>query len=177
MQFKQFLIFKLVSFALCCVVLAACAQQKIVNNSQSPIAAYERYSSLLNEANQYSNSRLEEVFSSYSLRYQTEILNKREKSPTVLQHLIENYLSFPLLLKTKINHLESINNNHACLIINGKSTENEKIAFYISFVKAENWLLDAIAVEHMADYNKYFTEANCSKEFRDDFRFKEMAAQ
>jgi len=176
-QIRLLFTFRLIIVALCSVVLFGCVQLKAVNTDQRVFATYKNYSSLLNDENQYSNAQLEEIFAFYSSRYQKEILNTRKQSPEVLQHLIENYLSFPLLLKHKINHFEKISSEQACLIINAKSLENEKIAFYISFIKLDKWLIDAVAVEHLANYNQYFTEANCSKGFRDDLRFKEMMEQ
>ena len=87
-----------------------------------------------------------------------------------------NYLAFPLLIEKTLAHFEKVENHLAWLVINGKSKDNEKIAFYLSFEKVQRWLMDTVRLEPMADYNQYLKEANCSRQYLDELRFKEMMA-
>jgi len=167
---------KLLVAIFCFFALTACAQLTHKNNTII-FDSYQKYVDMLNEPNSYSNKELESIWASYSNRYQNEMLNTRQKTPELLRRLIKNYLSFPQLLKAKISHFESIDNENGCLVINGKSIENEKITFYITFVHYGNWTIDKISIEHMANYNQYIMEANCAKSFRDDLRTKEMISQ
>jgi len=158
-------------------VLTSCANTQDFSNTESIYVNFENYSGQFNENNEYSSKSLDKIFSSLTPRYQAEILNSRAKTPELLKQLTNDYLAFPLLLKENIKHFEKITNDTACLVINGKTIENEKIAFYLTYKKIDNWLIDYIKIEHMANYNQYLTEAVCDRKFLDELRFREMMAQ
>lgn len=158
-------------------LLNACASTQSSANKNLVFDSYQVYATLFNEENNYTNDKLDEIFSALTPRYQSEALNFRAKTPELIKKLVNDYLSFPLLLDKIVNHLEKVTNNHACLVINGTTKENKKIAFYLTYRKHDRWLLDYIKVEHMAGYNQYLTEALCDSQKLDELRFKEMMNQ
>lgn len=144
---------------------------------QTLYSTYKEYSTLLSGKDEYSREVAEKIFSFLSPRYQTEILNSRAKTHALLNQLVRDYLAFPLLMSKEITHYQQINGSTACLVVNGMTKENEKIALYLTFKKQKNWLIDYIRIEYLANYNQFISEAACDSKKIETFRLREMMMQ
>ena len=142
----------------CAALLMSCTL--LVKNSDL-YATFNDYSSKLNTANTYSDTEIKNLFQHFSPRYQTEVLNGREPSIETIKHLITNYFSIPLELKSTLSHYESHEQNSSCLLINAVNNKNERVSLYVAYVNQNHWLIDNFNVEYLGENEAYLKTPIC----------------
>jgi len=122
---------------------------------------YGDYATKLKSSGDYSDKELENLFQFFSPRYQTEILNGREPSTSVIRHIITKYFSTPLELKSIHDHFQVHNKNNSCLLINASNKKNERASLYITYVNKTKWLIDNVNVEYLSDQEQFLETPMC----------------
>jgi len=97
------------------------------------------------------------VYSKYFSSTITDKINNKNKS----QLLFSKYMF------KELSHFESSSGNRGCLTINGLSTKNEAVAFYLEY-KNENgkWLISDIDVSFLEGVKNHHSKTLCPKEIR-----------
>lgn len=143
------------------VLIAACSVNAEKKTSQGLYAAYNQYTVLFVNNKTFTDSELNAIFSHVSPRYQNYLLNSREKTPDVLKHLINEYLDLPNNFSNEVSHFEKHSNGYSCLLINELTHDQQKVALYIKYVNAKQWLFDNVIIEFPAEDEKFLQELIC----------------
>ena len=123
--------------------------------------AYTNYAAKLKVDNSYTEVELKTIFQQLSPRYQTELLNSRDETPDVINHLLGNYLNAPIKVENILSHFEVSDFNYSCLLVNGISNKKERVSLYFRYINSNSWLIDNIAVEYLAEFEGYLNEPIC----------------
>jgi len=79
----------------------------------------------------------------------------------------ESQLLFSKYMNKELSHFESSSKNKGCLTINGLSTKNESVAFYLEYKNEHGeWLISDIDISFSESTKDYHSKALCPKEIR-----------
>lgn len=139
--------------------LSAVAQQSQEGELYS---AYKNYSLYFSQDEILSSDKIKTIFQAISPRYQAYLLNGREKTNEVLQHLIKQSLSVSKNLVKQDSHYETYSSKYSCLLVNGFTEDNKKVALYVKYIKEDKWLIDNLILEHIAEFDDFLKEPICN---------------
>jgi len=143
------------------ILLTSCTAGVRENNLYD---TYHTYSSKLKANGNYSDQELDHLFQHFSPRYQTEVLNGRDRSTDVIRHLITKYFSTLLELKNTLSHYEIHSDKNSCLLINTMNQQNERISLYIRYINKQRWLIDNVNIEYLGEQEQYLKTPICDSE-------------